>query len=321
MQRIWKYIYFSWAILCVVSGYRSLTPERTTHFYMPWSFIVVSFFFFCVAPLGIIALRNCFGFETVYRRPSLDRTPFNRQDILQAYRLFWVSSALMSLGACFALPRADDHGTMMFWSSVGMSAGIFIGERIVYLVHAKEIPAHCSNTKSMRNPRNRLLILLLLLIPLIVLLVSLLNRQVSNSRSVSLSFIGFTNLPGNTTRFALFSISNQAPATIRLRDNWVEIEGSPDHHAEIINPKLPCRITPTLESGNSLTIAVGDPDEGNRWRLVMMRSRHYGWKERWLDLALDRNWPIGIGRFSLIDSQQILDQTNFVTDSSIWISK
>jgi len=139
MQRIWKYIYLCWGILCVVGGYRNLAPECTSHFDMPRSFIVVSFFFFCVAPLGISVLRNRFGIESVFQRPSLDRTPFSRRDILQVYRLFWVSCALTSLGGCFALPNADHGGVMMFWSSVAMSAGLFIGERIVYLVYAKNI--------------------------------------------------------------------------------------------------------------------------------------------------------------------------------------
>jgi hypothetical protein len=138
-MRFWRYIYLVWAILCVVGGYRNLTPEHTATFSMPWWFIVECFFFFCIGPLAITALRNRFGIETVFRRPSLDRTVFSKRDILQAFRLFWVSSALMSVGACLALPKADHRGVMMFWSSVAMSSGLFIGERIVYLVYAKRI--------------------------------------------------------------------------------------------------------------------------------------------------------------------------------------
>jgi len=138
-MRIWRYIYFVWAILCVVGGYRNLAPERTTHFNMPRWFIVGGFFFFCVMPLAITALRNRFGIETIFRRPSLDRTVFSGRDVLQAFRVFWVSSALMSLGACFGFRNADRNGILMFWSSVAMTGGLFIGERIVYLVYAKKI--------------------------------------------------------------------------------------------------------------------------------------------------------------------------------------
>jgi hypothetical protein len=138
-MRVWRYIYLVWAIFCVVGGYRNLAPERTTHFHMPRWFIVEGFFFFCVMPLAITALRNCFGVETVFRRPSLDRSVFSKRDILQAFRVFWVSSALMSLGACFALRNADHNGVLMFWSSVAMTCGLLIGERTVYLVYAKKI--------------------------------------------------------------------------------------------------------------------------------------------------------------------------------------
>jgi hypothetical protein len=100
---------------------------------------VENFFFFCIAPLAITMLRHRFGFENVFRRPSLDRTPFSRRDILQVYRLFLVSSVLLSVGACFALPTANQQGVMMFWTSVAVSAGLFVGERIVYLVYAKNI--------------------------------------------------------------------------------------------------------------------------------------------------------------------------------------
>ena len=83
--------------------------------------------------------RNRFGMETVFRRPTLDRSPFSKRDILQAFRLFSVSSALMTIGACLALPNADHNEVMMFWCGAAMSAGLFVGERIVYLAYAKKI--------------------------------------------------------------------------------------------------------------------------------------------------------------------------------------
>jgi hypothetical protein len=104
-----------------------------------WPFILVVFVFFCFGQLLITALRHRFGIETIFRRPSIDRTPFNRRDILQVFRLYWVSGALTSLGACLALLNADHNGVMMFWPVTTGSAGLFIGERIVYLVYAKRI--------------------------------------------------------------------------------------------------------------------------------------------------------------------------------------
>jgi len=116
-----------------------IAPGHTDDYAMRWPVIVEGFAFFCAAPLLIIALRHLFGIETIFRRPSLDRTPFSGRDILQAFRLFWITGALASLGACFALPNADHNGVMMFWATAAGSTGLFIGERIVYLVYAKRI--------------------------------------------------------------------------------------------------------------------------------------------------------------------------------------
>ena len=70
---------------------------------------------------------------TVFRRPSLDRHPFGWwRDPLQAGRVTLVATALWSAGAVCALPRADHRGTMIFWVLVAWSAGMFIGERIVF---------------------------------------------------------------------------------------------------------------------------------------------------------------------------------------------
>ena len=84
MQRIWKYIYLGWAIICLASGYRMLAPERTADFkWLPWSFIGMDFVFWCIAPLAIMAL-NFHGLDVTFRRPSLDRPPWGgRNDPLQ----------------------------------------------------------------------------------------------------------------------------------------------------------------------------------------------------------------------------------------------
>jgi hypothetical protein len=140
MQRVWKYIYLCWAILCVVSGYRNLAPERTTYFYPSWEFIVFNFFFFCVMPLAVTVLKQRFGVEMIFRRPSPDRSPFVwGRDPLQVFRLFVISSVSILVGAGLALPKAGHRGVMMFWTCAAVAAGLFIGERLVYLVYAKRI--------------------------------------------------------------------------------------------------------------------------------------------------------------------------------------
>jgi hypothetical protein len=138
-MRIWKYIYLGWAVLCVSGGYRELAPGRTRDFILGWPFIVAAFLFFCLMPLAITVLNRRFGVEMIFRRPSFDRPPVSGRDPLQTFRLFSVSSALMTIGACFALRNANAHGVMMFWSSVAMSAGLAMSEGILYLAHWRKI--------------------------------------------------------------------------------------------------------------------------------------------------------------------------------------
>jgi hypothetical protein len=140
MQRIWKYVFLCWAIICLASGYRMLAPGRTGDFKaLSWSFIVAGFIFWCIAPLAVTAL-NFHGLDVMIRRPSLDRPPWGgRPDPLQFFRFCRVSTILMLLGACFALPKADQGGMMMFWATTAMTIAFFIGERLVYLVYAKKI--------------------------------------------------------------------------------------------------------------------------------------------------------------------------------------
>jgi hypothetical protein len=139
-QSSWRYIYLVWVVACVISGYRLILPDRSAHFVFGWSYIAETFLFCCIAPLAITALRQRFGFESIFRRPSLDRSPFGKgRDLLQIFRLYWISAVSASLGAACALPKADHHGVMMFCGTVAGSMGLFVGERLIYLAHAKRI--------------------------------------------------------------------------------------------------------------------------------------------------------------------------------------
>ena len=138
-MRTWRYIYLVWAVACVSGGYRTVSHEPTANVAMGWPFIIASFFLFFIGPLAIIFLKGRFGIENIFRRPSLERSPFTRGDPLQAFRLFSVSSALMTAGAALALPRVGHRGLMMFWVSVAMTMGLVLGERLIYLVYAKRI--------------------------------------------------------------------------------------------------------------------------------------------------------------------------------------
>jgi len=175
-------------------------------------------------------------------------------------------------------------------------------------------------TDTVRIRQRRWLLALVLIAAPVLLVVSLTAKRQSGTGGLVLSFVGYTNLPNNATRFALFSMRNQAPLPIRWRGNWVELEGSQYNNAPVINPSLPFFSNPMMKRGGELTVAIGEPLEEGRWRFAVLWSP-YGLKERALDFAMKHRLPTRIGRWSVIDAQQILNPTNFVTNSSTWLAK
>ena len=139
-----------------------------------------------------------------------------------------------------------------------------------------------------------------------------------------MTFLGYTNLPGNNLRFALFSASNQAPYAIKRRGSWVEIEGTPDHKAETINPSLPgYPREPVLKPAGSFRVAIGEPSfdsERRRWRLSMSYAP-YTWRERWFDFSLRRKLPLRLGSIVLVDTERLLSPTNNVTVATGWLTQ
>jgi hypothetical protein len=144
------------------------------------------------------------------------------------------------------------------------------------------------------------------------------------SNAVTISFVGYTNPPGNVTRFALFWVSNAATCSIHWRNNWVEVEGHPDHMARTVNRTLPgYTYDAVLRSGRSMPMAVAEPfdsTESGRWKFVMMYSP-YRIQEWWLDLSFQHNLPLKLGPLVLVDSQRVLNPSNFVTINSEWLTK
>ena len=163
-----------------------------------------------------------------------------------------------------------------------------------------------------------------LVIVLAVVIFSIGSHPSATSSAIEMTFVGYTNLPGNDLRFALFSVSNQAAYAIRWRGDWVEVEGSQDHKGRVVNSSLPgYTYEPVLKAGASLDFAVGEPFyafETGRWRFSMSFSR-YSVPERWFDLSLRHKLPLKLGPLVLVDSQRILSPSNRVTVSTAWLTK
>lgn len=139
MLQVWPFIYLASAILCVIGGYGSIAPERAAGTNADWIFVTITFISTGLFPLGAMAYSCRRGVE-IFRRPSLDRQPLGWwRDTLQPLRVTLVFMALYWTGSCFALPKADHRGVMLFWFYSAFAGGLFIGERIVYRIYAKRI--------------------------------------------------------------------------------------------------------------------------------------------------------------------------------------
>jgi hypothetical protein len=113
----------------------------------------------------------------------------------------------------------------------------------------------------------------------ILLVVILSNRKPSATVSaIGMAFVGYTNLPGDPTRFALFCVSNKTTHAVKWRGDWIEVEGSQERKARTVNPSLPGYTygPPVFKGGGSLMLAVGEPSDNKRWRFIMSWSR-YSW--------------------------------------------
>jgi hypothetical protein len=169
-----------------------------------------------------------------------------------------------------------------------------------------------------------MLLLALVAIVAIIIIWSMRTEPLATSNAVTITAVGYTNPPGDSLRFALFSISNQTPYSIRWHGDWVEVEGRADHKGRTINPNLPgYTYGPVLKKGEALTLAVGEPfysSEVGRWRLAMSFSR-YTTREWWYFFAPRHKLPLQLGPLVLVDGQRVLDPSNHVTTSSSWLTK
>ena len=121
--------------------------------------------------------------------------------------------------------------------------------------------------------------LFIVLALLALLFLPLIRWSGKPSAAIQLKVIGFTNAPNSSTRFALISITNTDSVPIRWRGNSVEVEGNQNALAPIVNPAFPWFSATPLKPRESMTVAVGEPNEGDKWRLTVLLTR-YSLKER-----------------------------------------
>src|SRR5437879_5787453 len=92
----------------------------------------------------------------------------------------------------------------------------------------------------MRGRYKRWVLISALVAIILIALLTLNSRPRATVSAVGITFLGYTNPPGNHIRFALFCVSNQAPYTVRWYGDSVEVEGVPSYrNGPTINPNLP----------------------------------------------------------------------------------
>ena len=129
----------------------------------------------------------------------------------------------------------------------------------------------------------------------------------STPASLSVSFTGYTNLPNNSLRFALFTLANSDRLPLRWRGVATEVEGDNNLKAPIVNSSLPWITLTPLKTGGSMTLAVGEPLDGERWR-VQLRFSRCTIKERLYQFAIVHRVPPPLSR--LIPSMPPIQTTN-----------
>jgi hypothetical protein len=175
-----------------------------------------------------------------------------------------------------------------------------------------------------RRRKRWLLAVLSALIVLIAIVASRLRPETPTADAVAILFMGYSNPPASDRKFGFFVVTNRAGYDVRWHGDGVEIEGRQGLQGRIVNRTLPGgTYTPVLKSGESFVLNIGEPfyaDETGRWRFTTTFTR-YDYRERWHDLAMKGKAPTHIGRIVLLDSQKILNPSNYTRVSSDWMTK
>lgn len=142
MKRIWPFIYAVSAPLCVYGGFLGSRHEVNDSD-AGWVMIAFVFVMFSILPLGWFGYAILHSKKSTMPRPSFDRHPFGWwSDVLQALRVSVLLTVLKTVGVliAFGAGRGQSDITVCMW--VALSAGIVIGERLVYRIYKARIAPH-----------------------------------------------------------------------------------------------------------------------------------------------------------------------------------
>ncbi len=139
MKRIWPFVYAVCAPLCVYGGFLGGRHELDAS-EAGWLAIALGFVMFSITPLGLFGYGILHSKKAAMQRPSFDRHPFGWwSDVLQPLRVSVLASVLKTVGMLIAFGAGRGQSQMTVWMWVALSAGIVIGEQLVYRVYKARI--------------------------------------------------------------------------------------------------------------------------------------------------------------------------------------
>ena len=167
--------------------------------------------------------------------------------------------------------------------------------------------------------RHRWLLLAVFVVAIVIVLAVVVVSTRGPDSRVTVSFLGFTNLPNATVRSAIFVVSNEDRTVHGVGRMFVEAEGLEDHKPSSIAGFY--RPFDLLRSGwgSSNLFVVDEPLQSGRWRASYEGSHNRIELKLWFFAAKHRL----LSRHSLLvlSHQDGLGKpSSFFTNSSIWLT-
>lgn len=135
-QKLWFVIYIIGGVFCLFGGFTGLSAEATENTNPDWIFISIGFIGTLLFPSGSLLFSKLERFQ----RPTFSRSFIKwSSDPLQSIRFVVISTALYATGAIIAIPNADTTGKLMGYFYIAIALGIFLGERLAYILFRKRI--------------------------------------------------------------------------------------------------------------------------------------------------------------------------------------
>jgi hypothetical protein len=138
-------------------------------------------------------------------------------------------------------------------------------------------------------------LLLSIFVAAVVIVVAVLQGKRTAGSGVTVSFIGYTNLPNKSVRSAVFVFRSEHPSSVRILRMWSEVEGVQRHKGDAIDADDRLFSVRRSEGEYSEAFSADEPPESGRWRascyayelslgvrLLIYTSRHGLIPESWV---------------------------------------